>query len=117
MPRGSYLINTARGGVVDTSPIPAAIASGQLAGAAIDVLPCEPPRPFDPLVAAWRDPEHPAHDRVLINPHAAFYSEEALLEVRIKGADTCRRALLGEEVGTVINGIPCGKDAAHDAID
>jgi len=117
MPRRSYLINTARGSIVDTAAIPAAIASDQLAGAGIDVLPCEPPQAFDPLISAWRDAEHPAHDRVLINPHSAFYSEEALLEMRTKGADACRRALLGEEVATVINGVHCEKGAAHDAID
>jgi len=117
MPRGSYLINTARGDVVDTALIPAAIASGQLAGAGIDVLACEPPQAFDPLVSAWRDPAHPAYDRVLINPHAAFYSEEALLEMRTKGAEACRRAILGEKVATVINGVHCGKGANHDAID
>jgi D-3-phosphoglycerate dehydrogenase/C-terminal binding protein len=117
MPRGSYLINTARGSIVDTAAIPAAIASGQLAGAGIDVLTCEPPQAFDPLISAWRDPEHPAHERVLINPHSAFYSEEALMEMRTKGADACRRALLGEQVATVINGVHCRKDAAHDAVD
>ncbi|HBO45621.1 MAG TPA: C-terminal binding protein [Planctomycetaceae bacterium] len=109
MPRGSYLINTARGGLVDSASIPAAIASGQLAGAGIDVLPHEPPQAFDPLIAAWRDPEHPAHDRVLINPHAAFYSEEALLEMRTKGAEACRRALLGKGVNTVVNSVVNGE--------
>src|SRR5205085_7822450 len=72
MPRGSFLVNTARGAVVDTSAIPAAIASGRLAGAGIDVLAVEPPPADDPLVKAWRDPSHPAYHRVVVNPHAAF---------------------------------------------
>jgi D-3-phosphoglycerate dehydrogenase/C-terminal binding protein len=75
LPRGSFLINTARGPIVDTSAIPDAIRSGQLAGAGLDVLPIEPPPENDPLVAAGRDPRHPCHDRVVITPHAAFYSE------------------------------------------
>jgi D-3-phosphoglycerate dehydrogenase/C-terminal binding protein len=102
MPKGSFLINTARGDIVDTAAVAPAIASGQLAGAAIDVLPEEPPV-NDPLVRAWRDPSHPAHDRVLINPHSAFYSEEGLLDMRVKGAEACRRALLGLPVRTVVN--------------
>jgi D-3-phosphoglycerate dehydrogenase/C-terminal binding protein len=103
MPAASYLINTARGAIVDTSAIPAAIASGQLAGAAIDVLATEPPSDNDPLLTAWRDPAHPAHHRVIVNPHAAFYSEEGLRDMRVKGAAACRRAILGEPVRTVIN--------------
>jgi D-3-phosphoglycerate dehydrogenase/C-terminal binding protein len=103
MPRGSFLVNTARGAVVDTAAIPDAIASGQLAGAALDVLPQEPPRPDDPLLVAWRDPGHPAHHRVLINPHAAFYSEEGLRDMRLKGAEACRRALEGLPLRNVVN--------------
>jgi D-3-phosphoglycerate dehydrogenase/C-terminal binding protein len=103
MPRGSYLVNTARGAVVDTSAIPEAIASGQLAGAAIDVLPLEPPLENDPLVLAWRNPDHPAHYRVLLNPHTAFYSEEGLIDMRVKGAEACRRALEGLPLRNVVN--------------
>lgn len=103
MPRGSYLVNTSRGAVVDTSAIPAAIASGKLAGAALDVLPFEPPADHDPLIAAWRDPEHPAYHRLILNPHTAFYSEEGLLDMRVKGAEACRRALLGLPLRNIVN--------------
>jgi D-3-phosphoglycerate dehydrogenase/C-terminal binding protein len=103
MPMGSYLINTARGAIVDTTAIPDAIVSGRLAGAGIDVLPKEPPGDDDPFYAAWRNPEHPAHHRVLINPHSAFYSEEGLLEMRTKGAESCRRALLGLPMRNIVN--------------
>lgn len=103
MPRGSILVNTARGACVDATAIPAAIASGQLAGAGIDVLPVEPPPADHPLLAAWRDPTHPCHDRVILTPHSAFYSEEGILDMRTKGAEECRRALLGEPLRNVIN--------------
>ncbi|HEY8505668.1 MAG TPA: C-terminal binding protein [Gemmataceae bacterium] len=103
MPRGSYLVNTARGAVLDTAAVPGRIASGHLAGAGIDVLPFEPPGEDDPLIRAWRDPSHPAFDRVIINPHSAFYSEEGLLDMRRKGAAACRRALLGEPLRNVVN--------------
>jgi C-terminal binding protein len=100
---GTYLINTARGGVVDTRVIPAAIESGRLAGAGIDVLELEPPADDEPLVAAWRNPDHPAHHRVLLNPHSAFYCEEGFMDMRVKGSEACRNAILGERVNNVIN--------------
>lgn len=103
MPRGSYLVNTARGGVVDVAAVAEAIGSGHLAGAGIDVLEHEPPEPDNPLVKAWRDPGHPAHDRVILNPHAAFYSEEGLTEMRVKGSENCRRVLLGQAPRNVVN--------------
>jgi D-3-phosphoglycerate dehydrogenase/C-terminal binding protein len=103
MPHGSFLVNTARGAVVDTSSIPDAIASGRLAGAGIDVIPAEPPPADDPLIKAWRDPRHLAHNRVIVNPHSAFYSEEGFLDMRIKGSQACRKALLGLPLLNVVN--------------
>jgi C-terminal binding protein len=103
MPRGSFLVNTARGGVVDTSAIPPAIASGHLAGAGIDVLAIEPPPADDPLLRAWRDPTHAAYHRVIVNPHSAFYSEEGLLDMRLKGAEAVRNALLGRPLRNIVN--------------
>ena len=100
---GAYLINTARGAVIHTAALPAAIAQGRLAGAGIDVLPQEPPADDDPLLAAWRDPGHPAHHRLLINPHAAFYCEEGLEDVRRKAAHACRQVLLGQPPRNVVN--------------
>jgi D-3-phosphoglycerate dehydrogenase/C-terminal binding protein len=103
MPRGSFLVNTARGVIVDTSAIPPAIASGHLAGAGIDVLASEPPPPDDPLIRAWRDPAHLAHHRVIVNPHAAFYSEEGLLDMRLKGSKAVLNALTGRPLLNVVN--------------
>jgi D-3-phosphoglycerate dehydrogenase/C-terminal binding protein len=103
MAAGSYLVNTARGGIVDVAAIPPAIASGKLAGAAIDVLEREPPPPDCPLMKAWRDPDHPAYHRLIVNPHAAFYCEEGLIDMRTKGAEACRRALLGLPVRNIVN--------------
>ena len=105
MKPGAYLVNTARGGVVDAAAVLRAIESGRLAGAGLDVLETEPPNEDDPLVRAWRDPSHPAHDRVVLNPHSAFYSEEGLMDMRVKGAENCRRVLLGEAPRNVVNGV------------
>ncbi|MCY2984734.1 MAG: C-terminal binding protein [Planctomycetota bacterium] len=103
MQDGSYLINTARGAIVDVTAIPDAIASGKLAGAAIDVLVDEPPAKDNVLLAAWRDPKHPAYTRLIINPHSAFYSEEGLADMRIKGSQACRNVLLGKPLRNIVN--------------
>jgi D-3-phosphoglycerate dehydrogenase/C-terminal binding protein len=103
LPPGAFLVNTARGAIVDTSAVPAALASGRLAGVGLDVLESEPPAEDDPLIRAWRDPRHPAHSRVVLTPHSAFYSEESRLEVRTKAALTCLRALAGEPIPNVVN--------------
>jgi D-3-phosphoglycerate dehydrogenase / 2-oxoglutarate reductase len=77
MPNGSYLVNTARGGLVDLDALLDALQSGQLAGAALDVLPEEPPPKGHPLLT---------HPRALITPHVAWYSAEAEVELRRKAA-------------------------------
>lgn len=74
---GSYLVNTARGAVVDVDAAVAALEQGTLAGLALDVLPQEPVPPESPLVA---------HPRVILTPHSAFYSVEAEIELRRKAA-------------------------------
>ncbi len=99
----SFLINTARGGVVDTDAVPEAIASWQLAGAAIDVLDGEPPSADNVLINAWRDPTNPCHHRVIVNPHAAFYSEQGHIDMRVKGSIACRKAVLGQRIPNVVN--------------
>ena len=103
MPRGSYLVNTARGPIIDSPAVPEAILSGHLAGAGIDVYEHEPPGEDDPLLVAWRDPKHPAHHRLILNPHAAFYSVAGLLDMRLKAAEACRRAILGLPLRNVVN--------------
>ncbi len=83
--------------------VPDAMASGRLAGAGIDVIEQEPAAEGHPLMVAWRDPAHPAHHRLIVNPHIAFYSEEGLLDMRVKSVDACRRALLGLPLRNVVN--------------
>ncbi len=103
MKPGSYLVNTARGGIVDPAAVLRGIETGQLAGVSLDVLEVEPPAEESPLILAWKHPDHPAHDRLILNPHAAFYSEQGLADMRIKGSQNCLRALLGETPRNVIN--------------
>jgi len=103
MTAGSFLVNTARGGVVDTDAVVDALASRHLAGAGIDVLEKEPPDDNNAVLQAWRDVSHPAHDRLIINPHAAFYCEQGEEEFRRKGAEEVKRALLAEALRNVVN--------------
>lgn len=100
---GSFLVNTARGGLVETKQALQAIESGKLAGLALDVLPQEPPSKNDPLIKAWRDPEHPAHYRVILTPHIAFYSEEGLQDMRRSSAQICQLALLDQPLPNIVN--------------
>jgi C-terminal binding protein len=103
LPPGSYLVNTARGDVVDPAAVLRSITQEHLAGAALDVLIDEPPLPDNPLLAAWRDPHHRAHQRLILNPHAAFYCEEGFADMRSKGAQSCLRALSGEPLRNLVN--------------
>jgi D-3-phosphoglycerate dehydrogenase len=74
---GAMLVNTARGAVVNVDDLAAALGAGLLDGAALDVLPVEPPPAGHPLLA---------NPRVLLTPHSAFYSIEAEKELRRKAA-------------------------------
>jgi phosphoglycerate dehydrogenase-like enzyme len=74
---GAFLVNTARGAVVDVDAAFAALERGALGGLALDVLPVEPAPADSKLVA---------HPRVILSPHAAFYSEQAARELRVKAA-------------------------------
>ncbi|MEU1350977.1 C-terminal binding protein [Streptomyces sp. NPDC005795] len=69
MRRGSILVNVSRGDLVDTDALLAALDSGHIGGAALDVFPTEPPADDDPL-------RH--HPRLLVSPHSAFLSDASL---------------------------------------
>jgi glycerate dehydrogenase len=73
MKPGAILINTARGALIDETALIAALESGRLGGAGLDVLSAEPPPPSHPLT----DPRAPWASRVVITPHIGWGSLEA----------------------------------------
>ena len=103
---GLILINTARGPVVDWAAFGDALRSGRIGAAGLDVLPTEPPDRDDPLIRAWQGGEPSVRDRLLITPHCAFYSQEALHEMRRKAAEEALRVLSGEQPWNRVGGAP-----------
>lgn len=98
----ALLINTARGAVVDVDALAAALRAGTIAGAGIDVLPCEPPQPDLPLIKLWQETTEPFVNLV-ITPHTAFFSDEGMVEMRVKAAQEIARALRGERLRNCVN--------------
>ena len=90
----AYLINTSRGGIVDHAALLEALEAGRLAGAALDVLEVEPPAAGDALAA---------HPRVVVTPHAAWYSEESYETLKTEAAREAVRVLRGERPRSPVN--------------
>lgn len=88
LPEGAVLVNLARGAVIDTAALLAALDSGRLAAAALDVLPVEPPTQAAPP---------PSHPRLVLTPHAAWYSEQAADELFRRPLEVIRDILLAAE--------------------
>ncbi len=82
----ALLINTARGPLVDTEALADALEAGELGGAALDVLPVEPPPSSSRLIG---------RDDVILTPHTAFYSEDSLLELQTTVASDVAAVLQG----------------------
>jgi D-3-phosphoglycerate dehydrogenase / 2-oxoglutarate reductase len=82
----AYLINTARGPIVDDEALARALDAGQLAGAALDVLGKEPPLD-SPLLG---------RGNVILTPHMSFYSVESLVDLQTRAAEEVVRVLRGE---------------------
>ncbi len=88
MKKGAMIISTARGPLIDEAALLAALDSGQLGAAALDVITTEPMPKDSPLIG---------RDNLILTPHTAFYSVEALNELQTKCASDVARVLSGEK--------------------
>jgi len=90
----AFLVNTARGDIVQKAPLFRALREGCLAGAGLDVVEDEP----------LRTSEEAATPHLIVTCHAAFCSPEGMVEMRSTSARIARAAVLGEPVWNRVNG-------------
>lgn len=93
MKRSAYLVNTARGPVIDEAALAQALDQKLIAGAALDVMEKEPPG-NSPLFG---------RDNVIVTPHTSFYSEESLVDLQTKAAEEVVRVLSGQAPRNPVN--------------
>ena len=94
LPPGAVVINTARGGTMDFDALEAALRSGHIAAAGLDVMDVEPPvEPVHSLLRAYRDRDPALEGRLIVTPHSAFWTPDAEWDIRIKSAETMAAAL------------------------
>ena len=94
MKPAAYLINCARGGVLDTAALYAALRDGRIAGAGIDVFDPEPPDPADPLLTA---------ENVIVTPHIAGLSGETTRRLSLSAAQQVLQVLAGDRPPRLVN--------------
>ena len=90
----TYIINTSRGDIIDTTALYTALTEGWIAGAGLDVLPTEPPDADDPM---------PHLENVILTPHAAFFAEESVYDLEVGAATAVAKVLTGEMPESVVN--------------
>ena len=94
MKKTAYIINTSRGPIIDENALVEALKNKDISGAALDVYESEPILPDSPLLQL---------DNVIATPHTAWYSEEALVEIRQKTALNIVDVMEGKEPRYFVN--------------
>ena len=99
----ALLINTARGAIVDLDALYEALKSNRIAGAGIDVFADEPANANHPFWQALHNDEPWLRERVIVTPHAAWYSPESQHDARRLAAETLRRFIDSGELRNCVN--------------
>src|SRR5271163_3250267 len=100
---GAVVVNAARGPIIDLDALLVLLRDGHIAGAGLDVLPVEPPvDPIPEILRAYREREPGLEGRLVITPHAAWFTPESEHDTRVKSAETMRAALLTNRPQNVI---------------
>ncbi|MBA7674225.1 Glyoxylate/hydroxypyruvate reductase B [subsurface metagenome] len=94
MKKTACLINASRGDVVDESALIDALREGKITGAGLDVLSKEPPGPANPLLSM---------PNVIVTPHSAFISQEALDQLCVTATTAVCDKLQGKAPANIIN--------------
>jgi lactate dehydrogenase-like 2-hydroxyacid dehydrogenase len=82
LPEGAVVVNTSRGALLDLDAVHAALRSGRLGAAGLDVFETEPLDRSHPLIADWAAGAEWLDDRLVLTPHSAFYSTASILDIR-----------------------------------
>ena len=100
----TILINTARGAIIENLDIIIeGLKSNKLAAVGLDVLPEEPPSKENLLIKTWLNTNEPLSNRIIINPHAAYYSSSSIIEMRTKASQNMLNCLKGKKLKNIIN--------------
>ena len=90
----ALLVNTARGGIVDTEALCRALKDGRIGGAALDTLEHEPVPADSPLLS---------YPNVILAPHAGWYSDQSILDLKRKAAEAAVAVLRGQRPYSPVN--------------
>ena len=103
VPNESIIVNTARGAIVDNLDVLyKGIISGKLSGVGLDVLPEEPPSKNEKLIKLWKNKKNLLSNKIIINPHAGYFSSDSIIEMRVKASENIKSALNNKKISNII---------------